>query len=549
MIIVRYIDNRIKRIWLLLTVISLLGVIDIPSSTVLGVAPLWRWCMIIAISGLKATLLTALLLWTENKKYLSSVIRAALVCYALVCVINALIFGLFGMGVTVKLFTVIGQTNRAEVAGFIPTLPEVVTNALGNIKLYLAVAGVAVFWILISKLPGRLFLVVTSLLSVGGIVSMVCVFGEKSGRSNFCVTLRLARSVVMTCNEKRSMDHELEKLTALPYADTVKSFRLADVVMVVGESASRSRLSLYGYSLPTTPLLDSMRDSLIVFDDVIGTSTITAYNMDRILTFLSDRDDASEWYKSPMLFSLMNEAGYETSWLSNQEKGGLWGNSTAAMVSMADNVRFVGSISTGDATLEKHDEVLIPALEETLRSDGRSKFIGVHLLGSHTPYRRRYPAGCAVFNSDSVLSRSVYNRLSASQARTVAEYDNSIRYTDSLLSEIIGMVARQERPAVMIYFSDHGENVYDNGGDYVGRDDRHVEVPFIIYANPLFAGQNPRLLSRLREVSHCPMTTASLCHLLCTLTGTDYKMYADTLDITSPAYLVTQRYVDGKLWK
>ena len=131
----------------------------------------------------------------------------------------------------------------------------------------------------------------------------------------------------------------------------------------------------------------------------------------------------------------------------------------------------------------------------------------------------------------------------------MAEYDNSIRYTDSLLSEIIGMVARQERPAVMIYFSDHGENVYDNGGDYVGRDDRHVEVPFIIYANPLFAWQNHRLLSRLREVSHRPMTTASLCHLLCTLTGTDYKMYADTLDITSPTYLVTQRYVDGKLWK
>ena len=49
------------------------------------------------------------------------------------------------------------------------------------------------------------------------------------------------------------------------------------------------------------------------------------------------------------------------------------------------------------------------------------------------------------------------------------------------------MSAVSERPAVVIYFSDHGENVYD-GGDFIGRDELHVEVPFLVYPNKQYIG-------------------------------------------------------------
>ena len=42
-------------------------------------------------------------------------------------------------------------------------------------------------------------------------------------------------------------------------------------VLVIGESTNRTRMSLYGYGRDTTPRLDSMRERLVVFDDVIAT--------------------------------------------------------------------------------------------------------------------------------------------------------------------------------------------------------------------------------------------------------------------------------------
>ena len=199
--------------------------------------------------------------------------------------------------------------------------------------------------------------------------------------------------------------------------------------------------------------------------------------------------------------------------------------------------------------LQNFDEVLLPALDETLRRNAGATFAGLHLIGSHTLYNRRYPADFAVFNRDSVLRLSVHQDLSNSQAQTVAEYLNSLRYTDYILSRVVDMVSRRERPTAMIYFSDHGENVYDDGEDCVGRDREHVKVPLVLYLNDEFKARYPELVERLRNSRHRSMTTAGIPHLVCALTGTRYQMYADSLDVTSPAYVERPRYVDGNLWE
>ena len=46
-------------------------------------------------------------------------------------------------------------------------------------------------------------------------------------------------------------------------------------VFIVGESANRNHLSLYGYKRNTTPKLEAMRDELVVFEDVISPDTHT----------------------------------------------------------------------------------------------------------------------------------------------------------------------------------------------------------------------------------------------------------------------------------
>lgn len=545
-----HIGLRWKRIWLLLVVISLLGVIDIPPSSILDLSQGLRWCVVLSICAFKASILTWLIIRCRHHILLSVFVRILVWGYAIICVANGVAYALSGMGITVKLFTVIGQTNSAEVSEYVATLPQIIRQLLGNYRIYLGVALAVAVFLSCRYISQRLSIIVAAIISFIGLGSLIFFsLHLHSGRSNFYVSVRLVKAVVCSYEDKINMEREMGKLTSLPGASSVTSDRIADIVMVVGESATRSHWSLYGYPLSTTPRIDSIKEELIVFDNVIGTSTITDYCMKRILTFLTDRDETDGWYRQPMLLGLMNRAGYETTWISNQERGGMWGNSTAVMVSMADNVRFVGGTSPGDATLQEYDEIVLPVLDEMLSRGESDKFVGVHLLGSHREYRRRYPPEFTVFNSEKVMSLNRYSGLSRENAQIVAEYANSILYTDYILSRIKSMLDERDRPTIMIYFSDHGVNVCDDGDDYIGRDNKHVEVPFIIYVNRSGKEQLPELCRLLEDASRKPMTTAEICHLICTLTGTRYEKYVDSLDVTSPQYQVRTRCVDAREWK
>ena len=546
----RFATPRRQRLWLIIMAISILGMIDFPARNLLGSTQVWKWIDLLTISALKSTLLMALIVFCGRLKYLSVATKTILAVYTAICVFNGVTYWFYDMGISIKLITVIGQTNVNEFREFVQTVPQSLLWALSQPALYLTVGGFVVMMVVCGKIRPKPFVIsALSLSAVGFVILVSSIISLPEGRSGFFATFRLARSTMRAYNDYELLMHGLGKLSDLPAAATVESDAAVDVVMVVGESASRERLSLYGYPLATSPKLDTIKDSLIVFDDVIGTSTATIANMRRILTFLNDTDDDADWSQSPMLVALMNQAGYSTAWLSNQEKYGLWGNTTAIMVSMADDVRYLSGIDNSDVMLQNFDEVLLPALDETLRRNAGATFAGLHLIGSHTLYNRRYPADFAVFNRDSVLRLSVHQDLSNSQAQTVAEYLNSLRYTDYILSRVVDMVSRRERPTAMIYFSDHGENVYDDGEDCVGRDREHVKVPLVLYLNDEFKARYPELVERLRNSRHRSMTTAGIPHLVCALTGTRYQMYADSLDVTSPAYIERPRYVDGNLWE
>ncbi len=550
--ILQAVDVSWRRVWMALFLVSVAGMADIPSTLLLPLSKLGNWVIVLLIAAFKSTCLWGLLLLFSIRKcrFLSVVMWALTGTYALLCIINGATSHLYGMGITIKLMTVVAQTNRAEMIEFLPSLITAIGSLCSTGYTYLALITVIILFVACRWVSQRYFLIAIGLSSVAGLLSLVIVSCTLvAGRANYSIPLRVAKSVIQSNREQRQIMRELEKIGQLPDPQTVESSRLTDIIMVVGESASRDHLSLYGYPLQTTPRLDAMSDSLVIFDDVIGTSTLTAFNMNRILTFLSDHDPAGDWYKKPMLFSLLNEAGYETAWISNQEKSGIWGNSTVAMVSMASEIRFVGSISSDDATLQMFDEILLPEISEMLNRGDKAKFIGVQMMGSHIEYRRRYPGDFNIFTSDSIMNNKSLGRFSLSKARVLSQYDNSILYTDYILSQIIGMASRMDRPTLVIYFSDHGENVYDGGGDYCGRDERHVEVPFIIYPNIKFVSDNQELLQQLKESSGRPMTTAEISHLICTLTGTRYAAYADSLDVVSPAFAIRHRYVDEKPWK
>lgn len=535
--------------WLALVYVSLCGICDVPGSTVLPYALWFRWVLVVFACCMKASAIVLALRLCRRCKAMYAASIGAVAVYAMLSVINGATYGLYNMGITIKLMTVLSQTNGDEVQEFMPLLISNIAAVLSSPRTYAiaAIAGLSLAGA--AKLSGRVSGISAAVLSLTGLVVLAAaLYPVKSGRINFSVIGRTFKCVCKTYNERKQIERYMSSVSPLPHPESVRSRRLADVYMIVGESVSRAHLSIYGYPLATSPALGEIDEGLIVFDDAIGSSTTTAFNVSRILTFLSDRDDAAAWGESPMLFGLLKKAGYYTAWISNQERSGIWENPTVALVSDADYIKYVGSLSSDDATLMRYDEAVLPEVAQMAELEAGPKFVGVHLMGSHSLYRKRYPDSYGIFNADSVLGIKRDFALSRPHAATIAEYDNSIRYTDHIIARILNHVTSSPRPTVMIYFSDHGENVYDDSDDFMGRDPKYVEVPFVIYANSSFREHNGELYERLVNAASRPFSTANIAHLICTLTGTEYQYYNAELDVASPHYAPAPRYVDDAVW-
>ena len=84
-------------------------------------------------------------------------------------------------------------------------------------------------------------------------------------------------------------------------------------------------------------------------------------------------------------------------------------------------------------------------------------FIVLHTYGSHFNYHERYPAEFRIYTPDKAEGiRQSYKK----ELRNA--YDNSIRYTDYVLGEIVDMLKKKEVCASMLYLSDHGEDIFDD---------------------------------------------------------------------------------------
>jgi len=225
-------------------------------------------------------------------------------------------------------------------------------------------------------------------------------------------------------------------------------------VLVLGESSNRWDWSLYGYPRKTTPNLDAMRDHLLVFEDVISSYGNTLNEMTRILTSATKSDDES-WRTEPSIITLAKQAGYKVFWLSNQS----FVYANAMFGEDADVFRLVydGRVNRHD---DSHDEKLLPELSQALQDPAPLKFIVLHTLGSHESYAARYPDSFAVFNEaqDAVSQEMADNWFWIRAARN--NYDNSILYTDYVLSRAIGLVSKiRNSDSSLLYLSDHAQDV------------------------------------------------------------------------------------------
>lgn len=262
--------------------------------------------------------------------------------------------------------------------------------------------------------------------------------------------------------------------------DTLKTNERKTYVVVIGESANRDHLSLYGYKRNTTPLLNQIKNELIVFNNVVSAHCQTLEVLKESLTFGN--------FSNGDVISFFKAAGFKTFWISNQFNGGRWDNIIAIVGQSADVSKFINQSDTQSTNGHCFDELLLEPFQNALNDSAPKKIIFVHLLGSHSIYKNRYPDNFEIFKDHSTKNLQI-----------ISEYDNSIAYTDWILFELIQKLRKQNVLSFLLYVSDHGEDVRDIPGcTFFHSPDVATppmfEIPFIVWLSPKYLSLNSQFV-------------------------------------------------------
>ena len=300
--------------------------------------------------------------------------------------------------------------------------------------------------------------------------------------------------------------------------------RVESIVLLVGESFSKFHSSLYGYEKETNPMLGKLADDsvLFIYEEATSACVSTIPSMKSIMmSYTNSMSDSIEWFRCLTLIEIMQKTGYKTYWFSNQSKTGLYDNEVGRFADLCDEQFFVGNKHVG---LERSsfDEELLPVVKACLSDICSPKFIVIQLMGSHSEYNKRYPLAFSKFKEGDYID--AFFHLSPEKRQILAEYDNSVYYNDSVVSELMKTFECED--AFVLYFSDHGEDVYRSSDELVGHGDvRFLDIvqhiPFMVYTSGLFREKHPELQRRIESAVNCPYRTDSIMYTIMDIAGVE----------------------------
>lgn len=312
------------------------------------------------------------------------------------------------------------------------------------------------------------------------------------------------------------------------------------VIFILGESTNRNHMGIYGYSLPTTPNLQKLKEAgkLHVFTDVISPHSHTVPVLEKLFTFYRTGFNG-RWYEYNNLFTILKESGYKTAWISNQESFGVWGNVGRLYSEYCDYHKFVMLRESRD-DVRSYDENVLPYLESILESNNEKSFYVIHLMGTHGGYKERYPITYNKFSANDEK-----NEKNKSQKEIISQYDNAVLYNDYVVSEIMKKV--EDREAIVIYVSDHADDVYDTG-DYAGHDEVNgttnmIEIPMVIYETEKFKEKYPDLDKNLENSVNIPYMTDDMIHTLLDMLKIETDEFDSTRSIINKNYDMARKRI------
>lgn len=300
-------------------------------------------------------------------------------------------------------------------------------------------------------------------------------------------------------------------------------------VLIVGETAREQNFSLNHYNRETNPNLKKVKN-LISFHQTSSCGTSTATSVPCLFDFRGRKNfvDDNENYSN--LLDIAQNSGFAVTWIDNNT--GCQGVCDRVKVLNLHSLPEAKSLCVKDNC---YDLLLTAGLKKIIDESAANKqLIVLHMLGSHGPkYYKRYPKQFTSFQPDchqDDLARRNHDQI-------VNSYDNTIIYTDYVLSETIHYLESLKNiNAQLIYISDHGESLGENGlylhaMPYRLAPEEQTHVPFLFWANADFLRNFHLDLDCLKQKQEDPLSHDFIFHSYLRLLGIDHTLYKKDRDL------------------
>lgn len=455
---------------------SLIGIITIGVYVVAISIVSWLWLYIISLNKHMAAVFVPLY----------GMIGAAVSYYRV----------MYRVTITPLMLDCIFHTNLEEASGVITW--QLIVWVMANLMIGIAL----VIWRWKLEKPTYAWLhALTAILLFGG-------YYHFNSRLHQSINQRYPMHIVESIRLYIHLQQQRQQLHQLPEYVVDSSVDSLDIVVVIGESARADHFSLNGYHRLTNPQL-SQRTNVVSLPYIYSEHTHTLASVPVLLTRADSLHPEYQYSETSFAAILRNE-GYYTAWISNQDLG----ETFAAFPAECDTIVWLNAGKSVFVFSGWYDEELLPEIDKQLAMEHAKNLLILHTIGSHWYYNNHVPEEHNYYQPITD-NRVVTNNTTES---IVNSYDNTIRYTDLILDSVIARMA--DRCAIVIYLSDHGESLGENGYWLHAAGAEETKHPAcVIWYSDSFAQQFPHKIEALHVNKNNRYRTDFLFHSVLSVAG------------------------------
>ena len=269
---------------------------------------------------------------------------------------------------------------------------------------------------------------------------------------------------LMDKESKKFKPYEIEKIRDIQEPTTI--------VIVMGESFSYKRMSIFGAKRETTPTLEKIiKDKRFAIKKAISSGTATRASLPAFFNIQYNPLNRKVIEKKRSnIFKLAKDAGFKTFYVSVQP------NNTLTSIGIKYIDKFIPYDSIRELVDKKSDDALLTVMKQLSLSN--KNLIVLHQNNIHAEYEKRYGHRKEFF---------VYpiNNLKHKE-KMKNSYDNGVLYNDFLWSNFINYYRKNVHNNLYMFLtSDHSEglgeddNYWGHGKLAIGS----VRIPLVFYSS------------------------------------------------------------------